>query len=145
MSKLRSLILSLLVVFTTMFGACDDEEKTEEEVQAGEVVECVVTDEENCMGEPAGEEMPQAGTDVDPDMGPVDSPAGEEMPVDQPAGEEMPTPDPAGEETPVDPPAGEEAPPAGEEMPTAGVEESTEEAPVAGEAMAPEAGESTPG
>ena len=45
MSKLKSLILALLVLFTSMFSACDDEEKTEEEVQAGEVVECVVTED----------------------------------------------------------------------------------------------------
>jgi hypothetical protein len=58
MSKLRSLILALLVLFTSMCSACDDEEKTEEEVQAGEVVECVVTEEEDCMDDPAGEEAP---------------------------------------------------------------------------------------
>jgi hypothetical protein len=147
MSTIRAIILALLVSFSSLFAGCDDDEKTEDDPQAGGEVECVVTEEEDCMEDPAGEEMPageavEAGEEpvVEMDMDlPVE--AGEmtdemdmEIPVE--AGEEMPA---AGEE--VDP-----VPEAGEESPSeAGVEESTEEAPAGEEGEpvdpAPQAGE----
>ena len=130
MSKIRAFALALLVSMFAFFAGCDDDEKTEEDPQAGNEVECVVTEEETCEEEtPAGEEVESGEEPVEMDM---------ELPVE--AGEtpdetDMELPVEAGEEAPVEEtPAGEEvvpSPEAGAEEPSeGGTQETTEEAPV---------------
>jgi hypothetical protein len=120
MSKIRAIVLALLVSMFAFFAGCDDDDTVEEETPAGQEVECVVSEEETCEEEtPAGEEV-EAGEEpvVEMDM---------EMPVE--AGE---MPDEMDMEMPVE--AGEEVDPmpeaGAEEASEGGTQESTEEAPV---------------
>jgi hypothetical protein len=122
MSKIRAFALALLVSMFAFFAGCDDDEKTEEDPQAGGEVECVVTEEETCEeATPAGEEV-EAGEEPDVEMDmelPVE--AGEmpdEMDMEMPVEET-----PAGEEVDPMPEAGAEEPSEG------GTQETTEEAP----------------
>lgn len=119
MSKIRAFALALLVSMFAFFAGCDDDDKSEEDPQAGSEVECVVTEEETCEEEtPAGEEVEAGEEPAEMDM---------ELPVE--AGE---MPDEMDMELPVE--AGEEADPmpeAGAEEPAeGGTQETTEEAPV---------------
>ena len=122
MSKIRAFALALLVSMFAFFAGCDDDDTVEEETPAGQEVECVVTEDEDCMEDPAGEPV-EAGEEPVEEMD-------MEMPVE--AGEmpdemdmEMPVEEtPAGEEVDPMPEAGAEEPAEG------GTQEATEEAPV---------------
>lgn len=139
MSKIRTFALALLVTVFALFTACDDDEKTEEEPQAGETVECVVTEEEDCMPEAGQEEVVEMDMEV-----PVE--AGEEVMPE----EDMMVPDMAGQEEVEMPEAGtQETNEETTEEVVAGEETPTEEtqAGESGEPVdpAPQAGEQMPG
>ena len=119
MSKIRAIVLALLVSMFAFFAGCDDDDAVEEEPQAGQEVECVVTEEESCEDEPADTDMevPEEELPVDEELD-AEVPV-EEEPVEDPSEEEEPT-----EEEPVEESEEEEEPesedpevPAGEEMP----------------------------
>ena len=74
MSKIRAFVLAFLVSMFAFFAGCDDDDQSEEEPQAGQEVECVVSEEESCE-----EDEPE-------DMEPVEEP--EDMDVPEESEEE---------------------------------------------------------
>lgn len=91
MSRIRVIVLALLVSMFAFFAGCDDDQ-TEEDSQAGEEVECVVSEEETCEVEEVEAGEVAADMDAPEEDLPVEEEVDMEIPVEEEeAGEEEET------------------------------------------------------